>query len=320
VDHDPSDLSEINRLVDSFYAERRPTADNLRTTISGNDMRQTLGFCNHVIVSASALVWTSSAAAQTLTKIEPPLTAAPAQTSGYPSEPAGQDGGSGEDHVTIGVGGLYRPAYMGSSKYQFQPIPAIDIKRARFFVNFQNGIGVAPVDNAAVTAGIGIVMVTDNYERKDVPNQFNKIDIGAGARGFVSVRQFGLEATAGLTQIFAGGTKGMIADFSLSRPIVVNDRLFLTPAIGTRWANAKHNDRFYGVTAGQAQASGLRQFRPGSGLLDAKAELGLQYRLTDHIGFGATGGVTTLLGKVKDSPIVRKKTAPFGMGFLTYTF
>lgn len=282
-------------------------------------MRQKPGFYNRVIVSASILLWTSSATAQTLTKIEPAV-AAPEQASDYPAEAAEREGGSGEDHITIGVGGLYQPAYMGSRKYQFQPIPAIDIKRGSFFVNFQNGIGFAPVDTETFTAGVGVVAVFDNYERTDVPNRFNKIDMGAGARGFVSVRQFGLETTVGLTQIFAGSTKGMIADFSLSGPIMVNDRLFLTPSIGTRWANAKNNDRFYGVNARQSQESGLRQFRPGAGLLDAKAELGLQYRLTDHIGFGLSGGATTLLGKVKDSPIVRKKTAPFGMGFLTYTF
>lgn len=282
-------------------------------------MRQTLEFCSRTLVSASLLLWAHSAAAQTLTKIETPPTAAE-QPYGYAAERDGSDGGREEDHITIGVGGLYQPNYMGARKYQFQPVPAIDIKRGNFFVNFQNGIGVAPVDNEAFTVGVGVVMIFDNYDRKDVPNQFNKIDMGAGARGFVTVRQFGLEATAGLTQIFAGGTKGMIADFSLSRPIMVNDRLFITPSIGTRWANAKNNDRFYGVNARQSQESGLRQFRPGSGFLDARAEIGLQYQLTDHIGLGAGGGVTTLLGNVRNSPIVRKRTAPFGMGFLTYTF
>ncbi|PTW47950.1 outer membrane protein [Sphingomonas faeni] len=282
-------------------------------------MRRKLGFFNRAVVSASVLFWANCAVAQRLTSIEAPPTASePVSISS--GEVGEHDGGREGDHVTIGVGGLYQPAYMGSRKYQFQPIPAIDIKHGKFFVNFQNGIGVAPVDNDFFTAGVGVVFLFDNYERKDVPNRFNKIDMGAGARGFVSVRQFGLEATAGLTKILVGSTKGVIADFSLSRPIMVSERLFLTPSIGTRWANAKHNDRFYGVNAGQAQESGLRQFRAGSGLLDAKAELGLQYQLTNHIGFGATGGVTTLLGKVKDSPIVRKKTAPFGLGFLTYTF
>ena len=282
-------------------------------------MQHTFGFCNCAMAAASLLFWNNCATAQTLPKIETSPTA-PGQASISPEEGGEQDGGREGDHITIGVGGLYQPNYLGARKYQFQPVPAIDIKHGRFFVNFQNGIGVTAVDNEVFTAGVGVVMIFDNYERKDVPNRFNKIDMGAGARGFVSVRQFGLEATAGLTQIFAGSTKGLIADFSLSRPIMVNERLFLSPSIGTRWANAKNNDRFYGVNALQSQESGLRQFRAGSGFLDAKAELGLQYQLTEHIGFGATGGVATLLGKVKNSPIVRKKTAAFSMGFLTYTF
>jgi MipA family protein len=278
-------------------------------------MRQTIGLCVCTLTSAGVLLWTSSAAAQALPKIDTPN-----PVSGEAYEYSGGSGEGEEDHITIGAGGLYQPAYMGSRKYQVQPLPAIDIKQGRFFVNFQNGIGVAPVDSEALTIGAGVVMIVDNYERKDVPNRFNTISMGAGARGFVIVRRFGLEASAGVTQIFAGNTKGMIADFSLSRPITVNDRLFITPSIGTRWANAKHNDRFYGVTARQSQDFGLRQFRSGSGFLDAKAELALEYKLTDHIGLGAVGGVTTLLGDVKDSPIVAKKTAPFGMGFLTYTF
>jgi MipA family protein len=276
-------------------------------------MDQIFLFYTRAIVSAGALFWTTYAVAQTSTDIEPPLTAL---------DPASavEDDGPEEDHFTIGLGGMYQPSYTGSRNYEFQPILALDFKRSSFFVNFEDGIGFAPIDNETFTAGAGVVVIFDNYEREDVPNRFNKVDMGAGARGFVSVRQFGFEATAGLTQIFAGSTKGMIADFGLSRDIVVNDRLFLTPSIGARWANAKHNDRFYGVNALQAQESGLQEFRPGAGLLDAEAELMLQYRLTDQIDIGLGGGVTTLLGNVKDSPIVTKKTAPSGMAFLTYTF
>lgn len=278
-------------------------------------MRQTRAFYTRAIVSAGALFWASAAAAQTSTQLEPQLTA-PGRASVY----AGEDEGAEADHITVGVGGMYQPAYMGARKYEFEPILALDIKRGRFFVNFEDGIGFAPIETETFTLGAGIVAVFDNYDREDVPNRANKIDVGAGARGFVSVRQFGFEATAGLTQIFAGSTKGMIADFSLSRDFMVGERLSLTPSIGARWGNAKHNDRFYGIDARQAQESGLAQFRPGAGFLDAEAELMLQYRLTNHIGLGAAGSVTTLLGDVKNSPIVRKKTAPSGMMFLTYTF
>lgn len=277
-------------------------------------MRQIHGLYSRIALSAGALLWAASAAAQRSVDIEPPL-AAPSRASVYAEED-----GLEEDHVTIGAGGLYQPAYMGSRKYEFQPILALDIKRGSFFVNFEDGVGFAPIDTETFTVGAGIVPFFDSYDREDVPSRFNKVDLGAGVRGFVSIRQFGFEAAAGVTQIFAGNTKGMIADFSLSRDIMVDDRLFITPSIGARWANAKHNDRFYGVSTAQAEESGLPQFRPGAGFLDAEAELMIQYRLTDHIGLGLAGSVTTLLGDVKDSPIVRKRTAPSGMAFLTYTF
>ncbi|TDN78969.1 MipA/OmpV family protein [Stakelama pacifica] len=277
-------------------------------------MRQKLALYSRFILSAGGLLWATSALAQRSVDIESPLMA-PDPASVYAAED-----GPEEDHITIGAGGMYQPDYMGARSYQFQPILAADIKRGVFFVNFENGIGVAPIDTETFTVGAGVVPIFDSYDREDVPNQFNKVDLGAGVRGFFSIRQFGFEVTTGLTQIFAGNTKGMIVDFSLSRDIIVNERLFITPSIGARWANAKHNDRFYGVSESQAQESGLRQFRPGAGFLDADAELMLQYRLTDHIGIGVGGSVTTLMGNVKDSPIVQKKTAPTGTAFLTYTF
>ncbi|MAW99421.1 MAG: structural protein MipA [Sphingomonas sp.] len=277
-------------------------------------MRQKLALYSRFILSAGGLLWATSAVAQRSVDIESPLTA-PDPASVYAAED-----GPEEDHITIGAGGMYQPDYMGARSYQFQPILAADIKRGVFFVNFENGIGVAPIDTETFTVGVGVVPIFDSYDREDVPNQFNKVDLGAGVRGFFSIRQLGFEVTTGLTQIFAGNTKGMIVDFSLSRDIIVNERLFITPSIGARWANAKHNDRFYGVSESQAQESGLRQFRPGAGFLDADAELMLQYRLTDHIGIGVGGSVTTLMGNVKDSPIVQKKTAPTGTAFLTYTF
>jgi MipA family protein len=223
------------------------------------------------------------------------------------------------DQFAIGVGGAYMPAYMGSKKYRFQPLPAIDIKYGRFFVTFEDGIGANFIDKENITIGAGITMA-DNYRAKDVPKGIGKLSFGVGARGFVKLRQFGFEATAGVTKILAGSTGGVVADFSLSRPIIISERLFLNPSIGTSWANKRHNSRYFGISAQQSVASGLPQFSAGSGFLDAKAELALQYRLTDHIGLGLVGGVTSLVGDVKNSPIVQKKTAPFGIGFISYSF
>jgi len=229
------------------------------------------------------------------------------------------DGPGGGDHFAIGAGVAYMPAYIGSDKYRAQPLPAIDIKYGRFFLNFQDGIGANLIDIENVTIGAGIVMA-DNRRTRDSPRGIGNVPFGAGARGFVKLRQGGFEAVLGGTQVFAGGTRGFVADASLSYPIMINERFMLAPSIGTTWGNRKHLTRYFGVDAPQSAASGLRQYRPGSGFIDAKAEIAAQYRLTDRIGVGLVGGVTTLVGDIKDSPIVKEKTRPFGLMFVSYQF
>jgi outer membrane protein len=229
------------------------------------------------------------------------------------------NGPGGGDHIAIGAGVAYMPAYIGSDKYRAQPLPAIDIKYGRFFVNFQDGIGATLIDNETLTIGAGVVMA-DNYRTKDAPRGIGNLPFGAGGRGFVKLRQFGFEAVLGGTKIFAGSTKGFVADASLSYPIMISERFMLAPSIGTTWGDRKHLNRYFGVNARQSVASGLRQYSTGSGFIDAKAEIHAMYRLTDRISLGAAGGVTTLVGDIKNSPIVKEKTRPFGLMFVSYEF
>lgn len=227
--------------------------------------------------------------------------------------------GHDNDHIVIGAGAAYSPAYQGADNYRVRPLPAIDIVWGPFFANLRNGIGVNVMDTSMFTVG-GSVTFTQGYRRRDAPDGIGRLSTGAGGRMFGSLRAAGFVATIGATKGFAGGTKGVVADASLSYPIAASPRLMLIPTIGTTWADTKHNDRYFGVNAAQSAASGLAQFRPGGGFKDATATLSAQYRLTDHISLGATGGVTSLLGKVKDSPIVFHNTQPMGFLSMTYRF
>lgn len=231
----------------------------------------------------------------------------------------GPDVSDDGDHIMVGIGGLYAPSYQGADDYRFQPLPMVDVKWGRFFVNLQDGIGANLVDSDHVTVGGGLVPV-GGYRAKDAPDGIGKLSLGLGGRGFVKLRQGGFEATLGATKIITGNTEGVIADASLAYPIAASDRLTLIPSIGTTWGNRKHNNRYFGVTPRQSAASGLPQYRVGSGLVDAKAEMAVVYRLTDRIGVMAMGGVSSLLGDAKDSPIVYHKTRPYGVFAVTYSF
>lgn len=253
-----------------------------------------------------------------------PFAMAPAAVQAQPQSPiqGPSDGASDPDdgdRITIGIGGLYAPAYQGADDYRFQPLPMINAKWGRFFVNFQDGIGANLVDSGDVTVGVGLTPV-GGYRAKDAPDGIGKLSLGLGGRGFVKLRQGGFEATLAATKVITGNTGGVIADASLAYPITASNKLTLIPSIGTTWADRKHNNRYFGVTAAQSAASGLPQYRAGSGLVDAKAGLTVVYRLTDRIGVMAVGGVSSLLGDAKDSPIVHHKTQPYGLFAVTYSF
>ncbi|MGK6320755.1 MipA/OmpV family protein [Sphingomonas sp. DT-204] len=226
---------------------------------------------------------------------------------------ADQDG----DHFILGVGGAYMPAYQGADSYRFQPLPDIDVAWEPLFLNLRDGLGVKVIDTDVVTAGVSLTGV-QGYRRRDAPEGIGKLSLGLGGRAFVSLKAAGFVATLGGTKVITGGTKGFIADVGVAYPVAVSSRFTLVPSIGTTWADRKHNDRYFGVNAEQSLASGLPQFRAGSGFTDATAALSANYRLTDRISLSVTGAVTTLLGDVKDSPIVYHKTRP--LGFVSFTY
>lgn len=221
------------------------------------------------------------------------------------------------DHVLVGIGAGYVPAYQGGDDYRTLPIPAIDIAVGPFFANLRNGIGVNVINTDTVTVGGSVVMMP-GYRRRDAPDGIGSLSFGAGGRMFASLKVAGVIATVGGTQGFAGNTRGVIADASVSYPIMVSQRTMAIPTIGASWADEKHNRRYFGVNADQSRASGLAQFAPGKSFKDASALLTVSQRLTDRINVSASGGVTTLLGDVKDSPIVRRKTQPAGFLSLAY--
>jgi outer membrane protein len=222
-----------------------------------------------------------------------------------------------QDHIVLGVGVAATPAYQGSEDLRVLPLPAIDIREGWFFANLRNGIGVVPISTDGFEVGASVVFV-QGYRKKDVPEGIDRLKDGIGARLFTNVRAGGFVATLGATKVVSGGTKGFVADASLSYPIAVSSRFTLTPMIGTTWADRKYNDRYFGITPAESVASGLPQFTTGAGFKDVSGLLTASYRLNDRITLSATGGVTSLIGDMKDSPLVEKKTQPSAILTLTY--
>lgn len=225
--------------------------------------------------------------------------------------------GRERDHVVLGVGAVLTPAYQGADRFRILPIPAFDIKKGWFVASLRNGIGVVPINHAAIRVGVSAVFL-QGYRRRDLPIGIDPLSNGVGARIFATAHARGFAPTIGVTKGLYGGTRGIVGDASVAYPIRLGSKYSLIPTAGVTWADAKHNDRYFGITAAESKATGLSQFRAAGGLKDVSGTVTAAYRLTEKFTFAVTGNVTSLLGSVNVSPKVRRKTQP--TGFLTVSY
>ncbi|MDO6415391.1 MipA/OmpV family protein [Sphingomonas sp. BIUV-7] len=236
------------------------------------------------------------------------------------SHPVADDAPTQSDgQLSIGAGASYAPAYEGARRYRLQPLPMIDLSYGRFFANLFDGVGVTAIRAGAVDAGASVTIMP-GYRRRDAPKGIGRLPLGAGGRVFVKAGVAGFQVTAGATKGFVGSTRGTIADVAVSRPMAVSSRVVIIPSLAASWADAKHNHRYFGVSAAQAAASGLSRYRPGSGAKDVTASIAVSYSLTPDVRVSASSSVARLLGDDADSPIVSHKTRASGFLSATYSF
>jgi len=223
-----------------------------------------------------------------------------------------------DDHVVIGPGVAVVPGYEGSGSYRVLPIPLVDVKHGRLFVNPVDGAGVNVIDTAAFDLGAAINYVV-GYRGKDAPAGVGKLSDAAGARMFAVYHHGGVHFEFGGTRSL-GGTKGTTADATLSYTAKIAPAFTLSPSVSSTWANARYDRRYFGITPDQSAQSGLAAYSPGSGFKDVTTGITAKYVLKRRWIVALTAGERGLLGEAADSPIVRHAWQPVGSFGVAYAF
>ena len=223
------------------------------------------------------------------------------------------------DRTVVGGAVIYAPAYQGAKDYRVLPFPVIDLKYGRFFAGSRRGIGANLVDGDTVDVGVGVTYVP-GYRGRDAPKGIGRVSGGAGARISADVKAGMVMASVGATKVLSGDLDGAVVDASLALPLRPLDRLTVIPSVSTTWADGAYARAYFGVSASQAAASGLRAYRPGGGIKDVSASLTASYRLTERVSLGATGSVTRLTGDARKSPIVFDPTQTSAVLSVAYRF
>lgn len=93
-------------------------------------------------------------------------------------------------------------------------------------------------------------------------------------------------------------------------------------SLGTRasFGDGKYTQTYYGVTDQQSASSGFAAYRPKSGLYAVHTDLTWEHRFDATWSLVTVAGVTSLSGDAAKSPIVKRKTAPSGGVYVSYTY
>lgn len=223
------------------------------------------------------------------------------------------------DHWTLGAGMAVTPRFQGADEYKAQPLPLIDVKYGRFFAKVGDGIGVTIIETSTFTAGASVNWM-QGYDDDDVPEGVHGVDSALGARLFASARFKGLVTTLAATQAVTEKERGLLLNVGVAYPISVTERFKITPSLGASWANGKYMNSYFGIDSSEAAASGLARYEPKGGFKDVTFRINANYRITDSISAVGSIGLTHLLAKAGDSPLVKRQTQPLGLVGMTYTF
>ena len=237
-------------------------------------------------------------------------------------EAAGPYGPPARNNVAVGLGVGVAPRYSGSDKYEFSAGPAFTVSNGTFFLD-QRGLGAQYRAETGTSAGLAV-----SYDpgRKEKHNHDLK---GMGKIKGSALLNASLEQELGANLSVSGegnfriaGQKKRGNDYKLGLnghvPLGVADTL--TAGAAVHLGDRNYNQTYYGVNATQSQNSGKKEFHPKAGVYGYSANGGWQHQFDKNWSSMVVVERMNLSGKVKGSPIIKKKGSWTGMAGVQYQF
>ena len=228
---------------------------------------------------------------------------------------------------SIMFGGLtfLSPDYEGSGDVKVQGFPFLDVSwRNRFFLNFQQGLGVNIIRNKNLTFGTSIGYYGSREEvDNDALMGLGDVDGGVDGRLFVFVPVGPISLTSMYRRDLSGNHDGSI--FSVGalyfKPISQKLRVNLQGRLN--FASEKFMNTYFDINLSQASRSSMTVYDADAGIKDISAFNILIYSFTRHWNVVSFMGFSRLLGDAANSPIVKERGTAnqyrFGLGF-SYRF
>lgn len=232
--------------------------------------------------------------------------------------------------VGIGAGAVYHPDYEGSDDYEIDPVPVLLLNYRDIIMLRGPGLmldvfqltGSELADDLSFGA---IVKYDDGRERDDNTVLWNLTEIDSGMEAGVFAEYELGPVSFGLTAVTDTGTRheGTLAELKIGYERALGMRLLGEVGISASWADDDYTQSYFGISARDAQASGLRQYTAEGGLKDAGVAASLHYLVSEHWRVTGRLAYRRLLGDAADSPLVEDEGAQnqaMGAVIVSYSF
>ncbi|CAM2841493.1 MltA-interacting MipA [Burkholderia gladioli] len=234
-----------------------------------------------------------------------------------------------DNDYTVSLGAAVAPRYPGSKQYRAVPAPSFAAKFGNgFFIDSSNGAGyrLDLPHGVFVSAAVNYDPGRDDENRVDLPGSDYLKGMGripgsvlVGVRAGVTL--FGdAELSVALDTPVTHTSHGVSGHLDLAVPLLKTAHHTIMVTSSVHAGTGRYGQTFYGVTDAQAAASRFRPYSVGGGIDSASATVAWNWSVSQHWSVLATGGVTRLLGRFGDSPIVQARSNYFGMAGVSYRF
>ena len=225
--------------------------------------------------------------------------------------------------LSIGAGVIIGPEYLGSDDIRILPVPVLDIRKGRFFLNAREGLGADFIKSSDGKFRIsGSVFARFGRDEKDDPVRLRGLgDISVAPQAKLSVsKAFGSAAVRASVAHDFGGSNGTTMDVGASYRIAASKSVMLFGGPGLHFADDNFSQAFFGVSPSQAVRGGRTAYRAEGGLYQVGISAGANWMVDSDWSVTAFGGLNYLVGDAGNSPVVARREQPSAGLLVTHRF
>ncbi len=211
----------------------------------------------------------------------------------------------------LGVGTSVAPRFEGSDSYKVRVMPKFAIRYRNLVALNNTRLRVFAIHNETFVTGFQARYRFGRDEDASpdllgLGNVSDSLELG----GFAEWRPGWAIVGVEVGQDIAGGHHGMLAAVYAGSAVPLAEGWSLEGGVQATWASGNYMQRNFGINAVQSAASGLPEFKAGSGLKDLAGRIGVKYEPWRDWTFTTYVAYSRLMSDASDSPLVELRGSP----------